>query len=84
MIRCKTKRKLYVAPEIEISCMDEEELMQDITGSVPGKEGNDDEEGGWGSNAKSGRFFILDDFEDGGYVEDDFNYDNYKKQQMLW
>ena len=79
MIRCKTKHKLYVAPEIEISCMDEEELM-DITGSVPHVDGNDD----WGGNAKSGRFIIIDDFEDGGYVEDDFNYDNYKKQSMLW
>lgn len=78
MIRCKTKRKLYVAPEIEVTCMDEEELMEGAMSTyAPPQEPDDD----W---AKSGRFVIIDDFEDEEYVEDDFNYDNYKKQSMLW
>lgn len=83
MIRCKTKHKLYVAPEIEVTTYDEENLM---AGSVGGhgndQQGPDDQGGDY--NAKSGRFIIIDDFEDEEYVEDDFNYDNYKKQSMLW
>lgn len=58
--------------------MDEEELMEGAMSTyVPPQESDDD----W---AKSGRFVIIDDFEDEEYAEDDFNYDNYKKQQMLW
>lgn len=59
---------------------DEEQLMAGSMGGHGGPQDGDDDFG----NAKSGRFIIIDDFEDEEYAEDDFNYDNYKKQSMLW
>lgn len=54
-----------------------------MAGSVGahGKDPDGDDDFG---KAKSGRFIIIDDFDDEEYAEDDFNYDNYKKQSMLW
>ena len=84
MIRCKTKHKLYVAPEIEVTTYDEENLMQaSINADGKPQEGSDGSDG----NAKvSGQIIIFDDFDEGFEEDfnDDFNYDSYKKQSMLW
>ena len=83
MIINKTSRRLYVTPKIECTCIDEDELMQMVTGTVPDKTASDD----FGGNAKSSFFLegnFENDFEEEDFEEDDFNYYNYKKKSMLW
>lgn len=51
MIHLTRKRKNYIRPEAEATWMDNEDLMQGITGSVPDEP--------WG-NAKGNKISLLD------------------------
>lgn len=80
MIHYKQKKKSYVSPEIDIMECDEEQHL--MAGSNVTASGDDqDPEGEWG-NAKAG-LRSGTDFEYEDDLEDDFNYQTYRKE-MLW